>query len=108
MLQKLMLSVLIMLILALPREPINTNVMSRCDAETHNVIVKFISPDLQALKKIGFNLVEGDTVKDTGSCLVYIDELNVYYLTKRETESVRYDGEIWKYVGHECIKRSGN
>jgi hypothetical protein len=77
--------------------------INKCGNSSNNIISKFIIPDLQNLKKLGFNLITKDTIYDTGSLIVYIPNLNVYYITKRNSPSIRYDGEIYKLIGYDCI-----
>lgn len=40
-----------------------------------------------------------DTIKDTGVALVRVPKTNVYYLTKDESEPVRFDGKLFNYEG---------
>lgn len=79
-------------------------VMNKCGS-SQNVVAKFVLPDLIRLKELGFNLTDKETFYDTGSVIVYIPLLNVYYVTKRDTISTRYDGEIYKLVGYDCINK---
>ena len=79
-------------------------VMNKCNSSM-DVIAYFIIPDLVRLRELGFSLTDRDTISDTGSVIVYIKSLNVYYVTKRSGESVRYDGEIYKLVNYDCIDK---
>lgn len=38
-----------------------------------------------------------DTLRDTGIALVYVPRMNVYYLTKKDGDPVRFDGEYFTY-----------
>ena len=80
--------------------------MTQCNPDIADVIIKFTILTINALKSLGFNLVKTDTVYDTGSMLIYLPILDVYYLTKRNGESVRYDGEIFHYEGYQCTAKT--
>jgi len=79
-------------------------VMNKCSS-SQNVVSKFVIPDLINLKALGFKLTDSDTIYDTGSIILYLPNINVYYVTKRDTFSVRYDGEIYKLTGYSCIDK---
>lgn len=83
----------------------NITIMSKCDSHKSDVVAKFTVPIIEAIEMLGLQLTTSDTIRDTGSVIVYIKSLNAYWLTKRTGESVRYDGEIFSYAGHECIER---
>jgi hypothetical protein len=81
-----------------PRLP---TVMAECSGE--DVEVTFNIPLAGALKVLGFS-VENSIIKDTGTAVIYIPTIDVYYVTKRDQESRRYDGEIFSYIKSECLK----
>lgn len=78
-------------------------IMTKCDPEINNVQIIFTIPIIKTLDNLGVIANNYDTIYDTGSLLCYISTLDVYYLTKRDQESIRYDGEIYKYEGYKCI-----
>lgn len=75
-------------------DPSEVVLMSDCNSDSQDIVVLFLD------NHMGFF-----NIKDTGSCLVYIKNFNVYYLTKRDDESRRIEGDDWKLVDKECIKR---
>jgi len=105
MLNKIYTFILLIMFTVLSKGPTETITMTTCNPDSQDAIISFNVPIIDALKKIGWKLTEGDTIYDTGSCLVYLIGLDVYWLTKRDEEAQRYDGEIFKYLGHKCIER---
>lgn len=94
MLKRLIMVLLLVGTIVLARSPAEVITMSTCDPDSNNVVVTFVDSYVRVVE-----------IVDTGSCLIYIKGLDVYYLTKRDTVSRRIDGELFDYVKHKCIKR---
>lgn len=79
---------------------VDITTMANCGGK--DIEVEFNIPLAKAAKKLGYKVAS--TVKDTGTALIYLHKLDVYYLTKRDSKSIRYDGELFVYKNHRCLE----